>query len=223
MSSSDTSAGSSYGARDTLPPNINPALSSLTPYQAANVTALARSSLPSQALPGSVEEMVIVDQFLARLGDEIAAGNVPRQPNAMTSSLNHLPAHVANTPIQVQSYFDAGTLAALGIEKVPSLRNPYSSRSMFGAGSWKPADLYSHGSNDSTATGRSIPNPSISPEPTHAHADGAAQNVSLLPRDSEYPSSKSPGAPSHASLPAASEPSSAGLFSSVRTTKEPQP
>ncbi|KAG9013118.1 hypothetical protein FRB90_006227, partial [Tulasnella sp. 427] len=64
------------GKNEFSGPNINPALSLGLGGDAASAAALAMSSLPSQALPSTPEELAIVNQFLVRLGEQIAAGNI---------------------------------------------------------------------------------------------------------------------------------------------------
>ncbi|KAG8862996.1 hypothetical protein FRB96_000416 [Tulasnella sp. 330] len=156
--------------------NMNPNLS-LAALQAntghpASVAALALSSLPLQALPGSPEELAIVNNFLVRLGEEIAAGNIgaqsgpaknappslnfgdmggansdqgnsteynfessqPSQQNGraqqqqtVSNSQSHshtYPGNLIPGRHSLQNgYFDAATLAALGLVNVPGLGN----------------------------------------------------------------------------------------------------
>ncbi|KAG8950306.1 hypothetical protein FRC04_007748 [Tulasnella sp. 424] len=137
------------GKNDFSAPNINPALSLGLGGDAASAAALALSSLPSQALPSTPEELAIVNQFLVRLGEQIAAGNIANQSSDMhhhhgggaggggyglgpTGSLNNA-SNPLNLPVQHHmvggapgaNYFDANTLAALGIANVPGLHPTY--------------------------------------------------------------------------------------------------
>ncbi|KAG8936268.1 hypothetical protein FRC00_009346 [Tulasnella sp. 408] len=138
----------SLGKSDFSAPNINPALSLGLGGDAASAAALALSSLPSQALPSTPEELAIVNQFLVRLGEQIAAGNVAASqqsemhhhaPGAggagyglgptgsLTGASNlHLPVqqHLVGAASGT-NYFDANTLAALGIANVPGLHPTY--------------------------------------------------------------------------------------------------
>ncbi|KAG8924315.1 hypothetical protein FRC01_011669 [Tulasnella sp. 417] len=137
------------GKNDFSGPNINPALSLGLGGDAASAAALALSSLPSQALPSTPEELAIVNQFLVRLGEQIAAGNVAASQAAemhhhagaaagagyglgptgsLTGASNlHLPVqqHLVGAATAGTNYFDANTLAALGIANVPGLHPTY--------------------------------------------------------------------------------------------------
>ncbi|KAG8895191.1 hypothetical protein FRB99_000712 [Tulasnella sp. 403] len=132
----------SYGSDSisNTAPNINPALS-LNPSDLAATAAVALSSLPATALPASPEELAIVNQFLVRLGEQIAAGNVaaglghPLGASGAgyglgpTGSINHAPVQPHLVSNSSQGYFDANTLAALGIANVPGLNPSFSGSS----------------------------------------------------------------------------------------------
>ncbi|KAG8933561.1 hypothetical protein FRC02_011576 [Tulasnella sp. 418] len=136
--------------------NINPTMHSISPATsaAAASAALTLASIPSQALPGSPEELAIVNNFLVRLGEEIAAGHVNPVPNSLvgvgvppvTPAPNHSLAGAyglgttAPTPAMQTPLFDQNTLAALGLTHIPGLGG-------LSSGLSPPAPLFNHGTN----------------------------------------------------------------------------
>ncbi|KAG9013477.1 hypothetical protein FRB94_002552 [Tulasnella sp. JGI-2019a] len=147
-----------HPTRDSRTMNMNPNLS-LAALQAntshpASAAALALSSLPLQALPGSPEELAIVNNFLVRLGEEIAAGNVgaagaknptlgfglssgnasnadpygygpaSNHPSLGSQSHHMQPNLIPSRHSLHNGYFDAATLAALGLINVPGVNGP---------------------------------------------------------------------------------------------------
>ena len=115
---------------------------------AATTAALALASIPANALPGSPEELAIVNNFLVKLGEQIAAGNLGQMHNSQLDSNHNMgyggmgglgnqlnsshlhqrnnsnPFGLSNAPQQnhnSHNFFDANTLAHLGLASIPGL------------------------------------------------------------------------------------------------------
>ena len=124
-SSEDYGLAADMSHMNTLP-NINPALSmnGMFAPQPTTINPFAALSLPSQALPRTAEELAIVNKFLVRLGQTIAAQNTQPPPDSTGGSFARIPSSFPSNigqslfnghQQQQNSLYDASTLAALGV------------------------------------------------------------------------------------------------------------